>query len=757
MKNDDEPEKLSEEAERLIEILDIPTPQALIDIEDLLSPLQKQTYEENNSLTQNDRNDAETATEKDIQFELGNLDKEFDNSATPESTIRVRHPDDSPTTPESMVSRRQNVPGGWGDQYQDYVPDRYQNNAPRRLNPEVGSQEDVIEGHRRRHRANYSDHNHLSTNMTYYSTFLAAISQPETTKLFGELPKVRLYRDQLPPPPKRYRDVATHPFANEFQKAMNVEFDNCWKKGCFAQTPATSSTADAEVLPLMWVYTYKFDQDGYLYKFKARLVVRGDLQAEWGDTYAATLAARVFRGLIALAAAFDLLMFQYDALNAFLNARVNRKLFCYTPEGFAKQYGELLLIRRALYGLKEAPLLCQLDLLVDISGYAELQKTLKKLGLKAVPGVPCLFANNNLIVFFYVDDIVVLVHPSKTSYKEEFEKRLLQIYDLRILGELSWFLGIRVIRDRPSKSIWLIQDSFINKVASKFNLTSDKGYPDFPIKENVLPPSTEEPNSKRTKIYQQLVGSLAYIATFTRPDVARAHSVLARHLANPGQKHLYAAIHCWRYLIGKRNLALKASGTQNEKDLFVIPVENADKYTDTVEPIFYGASDAAYADEPDTRRSSEGYLFKLYGLSVDWKAAIQKHKAELLALSRAGGEMKWWNRLFREIRFNPDIVSKIWCDNQQTVGIVTKAEEKLQTKLKHVDIHQLWLRQEVEAGRIHVDWKPTAYMPADGLTKVLPRQKHAQFIKQLGLEDVSDRLITTIKDINNESLLEIHD
>ena len=127
------------------------------------------------------------------------------------------------------------------------------------------------------------------------------------------------------------------------------------------------------------------------------------------------------------------------------------------------------------------------------------------------------------------------------------------------------------------------------------------------MKENFLPPSTEDPNSQRTKLYQQLVGSLAYIATFTRPDVARAHSVLARHLANPGQKHLYAAIHCWRYLIGKRNLALKASGTRNEKDLFVTTVEDADKYTNTVEPIFFGASDAAYADEPDTRRSSKGY------------------------------------------------------------------------------------------------------------------------------------------------------
>jgi hypothetical protein len=59
-------------------------------------------------------------------------------------------------------------------------------------------------------------------------------------------------------------------------------------------------------LPLKWVFSYKFDEDSYLYKFKARLVVRGDLQHEYGDIYAATLAARVFRLLIAIAAAFSL-------------------------------------------------------------------------------------------------------------------------------------------------------------------------------------------------------------------------------------------------------------------------------------------------------------------------------------------------------------------------------------------------------------------------------------------------------------------
>jgi hypothetical protein len=284
------------------------------------------------------------------------------------------------------------------------------------MNPEVGSQENVMEGCRRQPRVNYTNRNYLSTNLTYYSTFLTAISRPETTKLFGEVPKVWLHRDQLPPPPKRYQDVATRPFANEFHKAMNVEFDNCWQRGCFVQTPATSSTAGAEVLLLMWVYTYKFDQDGYLYKFKAWLVVQGDLHAEWGDTYAATLAAQLFWGLIALAAAFNLMMFQYNALNAFLNARVNRKLFCYTLEGFTKQYGELLLILQALYSLKEAPLLW----------YTELQKTLKKLGLKPVPGVPCLFSNNHLLVFFYVDDIVVLVLDLRLTIKEHLiDSRLL--------------------------------------------------------------------------------------------------------------------------------------------------------------------------------------------------------------------------------------------------------------------------------------------------------------------------------------------
>jgi hypothetical protein len=86
------------------------------------------------------------------------------------------------------------------------------------------------------------------------------------------------------------------------------------------------------------------------------------------------------------------------------------------------------------------------------------------------------------------------------------------------------------------------------------------------------------------------------------------------------------------------------------------------------------------------------------------------------------------------------MVPTIYCDNLQTVGVVTKDEDKLFTRLRHVDVHQHWLRQEITDGRVSVQWKSTNLMPADGLTKILVRQKHVEFLRQLGLRDVKEYL-----------------
>ena len=100
-------------------------------------------------------------------------------------------------------------------------------------------------------------------------------------------------------------------------------------------------------------------------------------------------------------------------------------------------------------------------------------------------------------------------------------------------------------------------------------------------------------------------------------------------------------------------------------------------------------------------------------------------------------------RFFRHLQLDLDEEPTINCDNQQTIRLLTKETPKLQTALRHVDIHQCWLRQEVQARHIKVQWVPTADMVADGFTKVLPAQKHAGFVRQLNLVDIKDKLTTT--------------
>ena len=75
------------------------------------------------------------------------------------------------------------------------------------------------------------------------------------------------------------------------------------------------------------MYVYKFDKHGRLLKCKARLVVRGDQQQRdvSEDTYAATLAGRSFRTIMSIAAREDLELKQFDAVNAFVHARLNKE------------------------------------------------------------------------------------------------------------------------------------------------------------------------------------------------------------------------------------------------------------------------------------------------------------------------------------------------------------------------------------------------------------------------------------------------
>jgi hypothetical protein len=82
----------------------------------------------------------------------------------------------------------------------------------------------------------------------------------------------------------------------------------------------------------------------------------------------------------------------------------------------------------------------------------------------------------------------------------------------------------------------------------------------------------------------------------------------------------------------------------------------------------------------------------------------------------------------------------IQCDNKQTIRLINADIALLQTKLRHVDIHNHWLRQEVVRRRTAVIHTPTGDMMADGLTKSLHADQHWRFVRQVGLVDIRPQL-----------------
>lgn len=83
-----------------------------------------------------------------------------------------------------------------------------------------------------------------------------------------------------------------------------------------------------------------------------------------------------------------------------------------------------------------------------------------------------------------------------------------------------------------------------------------------------------------------------------------------------------------------------------------------------------------------------------------------------------------------------DFEHKLYNDNLQSIRLITNLDQRISTKLRHVDIQNLWSKQEFDKGRITVECIPLDERPADGLTKELPRGRFLPFRTQLDLTNL---------------------
>jgi ADP-ribosylglycohydrolase len=107
-------------------------------------------------------------------------------------------------------------------------------------------------------------------------------------------------------------------------------------------------------------------------------------------------------------------------------------------------------------------------------------------------------------------------------------------------------------------------------------------------------------------------------------------------------------------------------------------------------------------------------------------------------------ELIWWIHFFQKLKFNSNQKIMIYNDNLQIIRFFISKILKTETKLRHVDIAQCWLKQLIQSDYFLMNYLSIAKMIAKELTKILSSQKHREFINQLRFVDV-EHLIKAAK------------
>ncbi|GJV84427.1 retrovirus-related pol polyprotein from transposon TNT 1-94 [Tanacetum coccineum] len=302
------------------------------------------------------------------------------------------------------------------------------------------------------------------------------------------------------------------------------------------------------VINLKWLWKNKRDEENTVIRNKSRLVAKGYAQKEgidFEESFALVARLEAVRLFIVYAAHKSFTVYQMDVKTTFLYGPLKEEVYVNQPDGFVDPYhpDQVYRLKKALYGLKQAPR----------AWYDELSNFLVSKGFSKGSIDPTLFITKHgediLLVQIYVDDIIFGSTNPKLS--KRFEKLMHSKFDMSMMGELKFFLGIQI--HQSPRGIFINQAKYAQEILKNHGMTSCDSI-GTPMTTKHLDADLSGTPVDQTK-YCSMVGALMYL-TASRPDIVLATCYCARYQAKPTEKHLTAVKRIFRYLKDSINVGL---------------------------------------------------------------------------------------------------------------------------------------------------------------------------------------------------------
>jgi hypothetical protein len=259
--------------------------------------------------------------------------------------------------------------------------------------------------------------------------------------------------------PKNFEESNQH---DDWIRAMNEELDQIEKNNTWELVPRPE---DKNVIGSKWVFKNKMNEKGQVVRNKARLVCKGYAQVEGRDfdeNFAPVARLEAIRMFLAYSCHKNFKIYQVDVQSTFLNGDLEEEVYMEQPEGFSltDNPNYVCKMKTTLYGLKQAPR----------TWYYRLNIFLQNKGFKKGIVDNNLYikseGDNLLIVLVYVDDIIF--GCTNESSVQWFSKSMKIEFEMSMIGELSYFLGLQV--KQSSAGIFISQEKYLKEMLKKFQM-----------------------------------------------------------------------------------------------------------------------------------------------------------------------------------------------------------------------------------------------------------------------------------------------
>ena len=545
----------------------------------------------------------------------------------------------------------------------------------------------------------------------------------------------RIHVSSLPPASTlNYETVMKSEYKDKWKAAMDAEMESHKKLGTWK---LIENLTNRQLIGSKWVYAYKTDANGYVVRFKARLVATGYTQIkdiDYSETFSPVVRIQSIRILVAIALMHDLVIDQMDVSTAYLYAPLKIPNYMRQAKGYIEKdvNGKPLICElvQSLYGLHQSAR----EWYETLTGY------IVSKGFTAAESDPCVFyridesTKKMQYIIVYVDDLMII--SNSTEYTNEVKEIFKDRFEMKDLGTAKWILGIQL--ERTEKGIWLGQPEYakdILKGADMWNSKTRKDEDGNPIPVDTKPtpmvvnwkhnPNDEVLDSEFKTKFRSILMKLSYLAQQTRPDIQYTVNVLAQYQQEPRTGDWKALHRCLRYLRKTWDLGLNYEKTDRNMRLFAAPV---------------GYADASYGGE-EYGKSRSSFVFMLGGAAVTWFSkkqpvtSLSSTEAECYALSDGVKEAIWIRRLLKELVFDVKEPTIIHQDNQSTIAIATNPVHH--HRVKHMLVRLGHIRENIQNKVISLVYCRTEDMMADILTKALPQDQHEKLTSLLGLRSLS--------------------